>query len=439
MPRTRALALSCLALLAAPALAEVRYVPVPMYGAGTIKILVEYARTSTTPKRVDVTRIPEGVSGLGIVATRQQVEIGPSTSTKFPLLNITPGAPGLVVVNAEPGLTANEVSMEAGKAPTNSAWELPLLSPETAFHADAFAFVQNLTKTADGGSNLSLFNLSGIAATCRYQILRPNNTVLAERTDIAVPAIGAVRFDNVLATAPVGVGYVGAVTCDQTFYAIGAFPSTDRTRVRTYYPVTAFPTVGIATTLIDRRGLFLNVFPGNSFLRLPVPLQTAASGPGPRYKSLTIDFDARTADPQGFTVIRNLVGFLRNGGRRFKKTLFFGNFDRLDAIGGPKMILDVGTPYIETTIKRLLNLSGTPKNLHFHIELNADQKLMVYQIFNSNNAALFNISSSLFNDDLNAVGADLPTLEFGLPGVADDAYFPPYGWRFSNLKVIGRK
>lgn len=63
---------------------------------------------------------------------------------------------------------------------------------------------------------------------------------------------------------------------------------------------------------------------------------------------------------------------------------------------------------------------------------------MVYQITNGNNV-LFNVSSSLYNDDLNAVGANLPTLEFGLPGIADDAYFPPYGWRFSNLKVIGRR
>ncbi|HXU32208.1 MAG TPA: hypothetical protein VN851_16685 [Thermoanaerobaculia bacterium] len=437
MTRSRALALSCLALLAAPALAEVRFVPIPMVGAGTIKVQVEYARATTGPRQVDVTRIPEGVSGLGVIPIRQQVVIGPSTSTKYPLLNITPSGPGLIALNAEPGLLSNEVSMEVGKAPSNTGWELPLLSEANIFRANATAFVQNLTKASDGGSNLSLFNLSGFAATCRYQILRPNNTVLAERTGIAVPALGAVRFDNVLAIAAAGGGYVGGVTCNQPFYALGAFPNTDRTRVRTYYPTASFPTAGTATTLVDRRGVFLDVQDGNSFLRIPVPLQTAPSGPGPRYKSLTIDFDARTADPD-YTVIRNLVGFLRNGGRRFRKTLFFGSFDRPNALGGPRMILDLGTPYIETTIKRELDLSGPTKNLHFHIELNADQKLLVYQVFNGNNS-IFNVSSSLYNDDLNAVGTDVPTLEFGLPGIADDAYYPPYGWRFLNLKVIGRK
>src|SRR6185295_2875322 len=102
MTRSRALALSCLALLAAPALAEVRFVPIPMVGAGTIKVQVEYARDTTGPRQVDVTRIPEGVSGLGVIPIRQQVVIGPSTSTKYPLLNITPSGPGLIALNAEP-------------------------------------------------------------------------------------------------------------------------------------------------------------------------------------------------------------------------------------------------------------------------------------------------------------------------------------------------
>ncbi len=437
MPKLFVRLLPALALLAAPALAEIRYVPVPMVGPGTIKVWVEYGRQNTAPRKVAVTRIPEGVSGLSLVPTQQQVSIGPSLSTKYPLLNITPSSPGLIVINAEAGLTANEVSMEVGKAPSNTGWELPLLSEANSFRADTMAFVQNLTKTGDSTSNLSLFNLSGIAATCRYQIRRPNNTVLAERTNLTVPALGAKRYDDVLATAPAGSGFVAAVTCDQQFYSLGALPNSDRTRVRTFYPINTFPVPGVATTLVDRRGVFLNVQPNNSYLRIPVPLLTAPSGPGPRYRSLTIDFDAKTADPD-YTVIRNLVGFLRNGGRRFKKTLFFGSFDRPGALGGPRTILDVGTPYIETTIKRALNLSGPSKNLHFHIELNADQKLLVYQIKNGSNV-LFNVASSLYNDDLNAVGANLPTLEFGLPGIADDAYFPPYGWRFSNLKVIGRR
>ncbi len=431
---------SCLALLAAPALAEVRYVPVPFVGAGSIRIVTEYGRTDLTVKKVNVTRIPEGAAGATVTPSRQQVYIGPSTSTKFPLLDITPQVPGLIVLDAENGLTSNEVSMELGKAPSNSGWELPLLGPSNLFLSGTTAYVQNLTKTADFASNLSLYNLGTVTATCSVKVLRPKGSQLDSRSGLRVPAIGALRIDDVLRLSAVGGGIVAAVTCDQPFYALGALPDTNRTRSRIYYPANALPTAGTTTTLVDMPGLFLHVVEGNSFERVPIPLQLApgGTGNGPRYRSLTIDFDAKTADPTGFTVIRNITGLLRNGGRRFGKTLFFGNFDRLDAGGGPKMIVDLGTPYIETTIKRFLDLSG-PRALHFHIELNADQKLITYQIFNSNNAAIFNVSSGLFNDDLNAVGAEVPMLEFGLPGVADQAYFPPFGWRFSSLKVVGKR
>ncbi len=440
MQRLFAFVSSCLALLAAPALAEVRYVPVPFVGAGSIKIVTEYGRTDVSVKRVNVTRIPEGVAGATVQASREQVYIGPSTSTKFPLLDITPEAPGLIVLDAEAGLTSNEVSMELGKAPSNSGWELPLLSPANIFLSGTTAYVQNLTKTADFASNLSIFNFGTVTATCSVRVLRPKGSQLDSRSDLKVPAIGALRVDDILRRSAIGGGVVAAVTCDQSFYALGALPDTNRTRSRVYYPANAFPAAGTSTTLVDMPGLFLHVVEGNSFERVPIPLELApgGNGNGPRYRSLTIDFDAKTADPTGFTVIRNITGLLRSGGRRFGKTLFFGNFDRLDAGGGPKMIVDLGTPYIETTVKRFLDLSG-PHILHFHIELNADQKLLLYQIFNNNDAAIFNVSSGLFNDDLNAVGAAVPMLEFGLPGVADQAYFPPFGWRFSSLKVVGTR
>jgi len=443
MPRRLALALPCLALLAASsARAELRYVPIPFVGSGLLKVTVEYNRSDLGIRRVDVTKIPEGVAGSTVAPTHEQVYIGNSTSQTYPLLNITPGQPGLVVLDSQLGLTSDEVAMEAGKAPSNTAWELPLLTVSNSFAPGSTAFVQNLTKTADGsGSNLSIFNLGVSAASCSFKILRPMGSTLEERTGLVVPPIGAKRFDDALRRALNGSsGIVASVTCDQPFYSLGAFPSSDRSRVRVYYPTTAFPVAGTATTLVNNPGLVLSVVEGNSFLRIPVPLQTAPAGHGngPRYRSLTMDFDVRTANPQGFTVIRNIVGFLRAGGRRFHKTLFFGNFDRLDANGGPKMILDIGTPYIEATVKRLLDLGGG-RFVHFHIELNADQHLMLYQIYNTNGTAIFNVSSGLFNDDLNAVNTDVPNLEFGLPGVADSAYFPPFGWKFFNLKVVGKK
>jgi hypothetical protein len=217
---------------------------------------------------------------------------------------------------------------------------------------------------------------------------------------------------------------------------LGAFPNEDRTLVRVNYPIAAFPVAGTPVTMVDKKGQFLNCLPDFSFTRFTLPFALSGnSGPGPRYKTLAVDFDVKTGDPE-YVVIRNIVGMLRAGGRRFGKTLFFGSFDRPQAGGGPKMLVDLGTPYIETVVKRTSDLTGL-QNLHFHIELDSQQRTMLYQITRSNSSAtLFNVTTGFFNDDLNAVGDAQPVLEFGLPGVADNAYYPPIGWRFSNLSVV---
>jgi hypothetical protein len=441
MQKTLALALSTLAILAAGSVqAEVRYVPVPFIGPGSLDVVVEYARDKGSAVRdVDVTYIPENVSGVNLPVVHQKVYIGPSTSTTYPLLDITPNAPGLVVVDSEVGLTADEVALEAGGKLAGSGWELPLLTPATAFAAGRTAYVLNMTKSGAVSTNLSIYNLGTTAATCSFKILRPKGTPIEQRTGISVPAHGSKRFDDALRLTGNGSRIVGAVTCDQAFYALGAFPNEDRTLVRINYPIAAFPVAGTPVTMVDKKGQFLNCLPDFSYQRFTLPFALSGnSGPGPRYKTLAIDFDVKTGDPE-YVVIRNIVGMLRAGGRRFGKTLFFGSFDRPQASGGAKMLVDLGTPYIETVVKRNADLSGL-QNLHFHIELDSEQRTMVYQITRSSSGvSLFNMTSGFFNEDLNAVGDAQPILEFGLPGVADNAYFPPYRWKFLNLKVVATK
>ena len=441
MQKTVALALSTLAVLAAATVnAEVRYVPVPFVGPGSLDIVVEYSRDKGSPVNdVDVTYVPENVSGVNLPVVHQKVYIGPSTSTTYPLLDITPNAPGLVVVDSEAGLSADEVALEAGNKLAGTGWELPLLTPGTAFAAGRTAYVLNMTKSGAVSTNLSIYNLGSAVATCSFKILRPKGTALDQRTAISIPALGTKRFDDALRLAGNGGKIVGAVTCDQAFYAMGAFPSEDRTKVRLNYPIAAFPVAGTPVTMVNKPGQFLNCLPDFSFQRFVLPFELSGnSGPGPRYKTVVIDFDVKTGDPE-YVVIRNIIGMLRSGGRRFGKTLFFGSFDRPQAGGGPKMLVDLGTPYIETVVKRTTDLTGL-QNLHFHIELDSEQRTMLYQISRSNsNATLFNVTSGFFNEDLNAVGDAQPVLEFGLPGVADNAYFPPYRWKFLNLKVVATK
>ncbi len=443
MKRTLALALSCVSLVAVSAGAtEIRWVPVPSIGSGPIDVIAEYSRDKgSSIKNVDVTYIQENVAGGNLPVAHQQVYIGPSTSTTYPLLEITPQAPGLIKLEAQDGLSADEVSMEAGGKTGGTGWELPLLTSSTVFGAGKSAYVLNLTKTPNGVSNLSLFNFGTSTATCSVKVLRPKGSVIESRSGISVPAIGATRLDDVLRLVTTNAaGITAVVTCNQPFYSLGAFPNSDRTQVKVFYPVDKLPTAGTSVTMVNQPGTFLNCLPDFSFQRFTLPFEMAPSGhgPGTRYKTVQIDFDVRTGDPE-YVVIRNIVGMLRSGGRRFGKTLFFGSFDRPQAGGGPKMLVDLGTPYIETVVKRGADLTGL-QSLHFHIELNADQHAMLYQISRTGSGSfLFNVTTGFFNDDLNAVDANQPVLEFGLPGVADNAYFPPYRWKFANLKVVATK
>ncbi len=423
--------------VAAPLLAEVRYVPVPMVGAGLLAVKVEYERANEDPRFVEVTKVAEGIDGTTVSSSRQQVFIGPSTKRLFPLLNITPSSPGLVLLDSDNGLRSNEVAMEVGKSPLDTGWELPLLSEDNDFNAGSTAFVQALQKVGADTSNLSIYNLSEDDATCSFKVLRFAGTTIEERTGISVKPLSSVRFDDVLRRVAANGTVHVSVTCNKRFYALGALPNANRTKVRVYYPARSFPTTGTRTQLITENGNFLTVIPTSSSKIFEVPLEvgSAPGVAGPLYRSLSIEFEVRTQDPDGFSVIRNIVGMFRFGGRRFNKTLFFGSFDRVDATGGPRLLLDLGTPYIETTNKRAADFTGI-KFLKFKIELNTDRRTLTYLVTNlATGAKVVDITTGLFAEDLNAIGSDRPLLEFGLPGISDGAYFPPFNWKFSKLNV----
>ncbi len=47
--------------------------------------------------------------------------------------------------------------------------------------------------------------------------------------------------------------------------------------------------------------------------------------------------------------------------------------------------------------------------------------------------------TGLFNDDLTVKNGNTLVVGFGLPKIADGAYSPPYGWRFSKIVISGYK
>jgi len=407
------------------------YVLIPTVVPGRTETKVELLRSDFSISDVRATYIAEGTSGLKATPTHLQAYIGPSTSRANPLLSLTPIAPsgGMVILEPEQGLSTVEVSFELEQNPIRTAWKLPLLSATDFFAPGSTIYVLNLVKTADAASTLQLFNVGGADATCSVQVLRPKGSVIEQRTGIKVPAVGVVRIADILRNSGVSSGLNAAVSCDLPFYALGNYPATDRWNSRVEYPVTQLPGATTSVTLENRSGTFLNVTQANSDLVIPLTLDT-----GVAYHSMSIDFDVAVVDPSDFVVFRNVIGMFRQGGRRFGKTLFFGSFENFDK---SKYVVDVGTPFIETTLKRNFPLIGG-HHYHVAITLNNDQQSLHYVITNPNGSSVMDLLGGLYNS-FNVVNGKSPIIQFGLDGVADNAYFPPFGWRFSNLKIVAVK
>jgi hypothetical protein len=429
------LCLSVLAtLLAGAASAQTfSYVPIPTVSPGVTSIKVEMLRSDLSLSDVHATYVPEGTSGLTASAATLKAYVGPSTSRQNPLLALSPIAPGggMVILDPVAGLDAVEVSMEIEQGPVRTAWKLPLLSANDFFRAGSTVYVQNLAKFPDVASSLQLFNLDSLAATCSATVLRPRGSTLDVRTGITVPAVGVVRVPDILRNvrSATASGLNVAVTCDKAFYAMGAVPTADRWNTRVQYPVAKLPANVVAQVLDSRPGGFFRVTQGSSDLKIPLALD-----PNAAYHTLAINMDVSVADPPSFVVFRNVIGMFRFGGRRFGKTLFFGSFENFDK---QKYVIDLGTPFIETTLKRNFPLLNG-NTYHFAITLDNDQQSLHYVITNRAGAVVTDVLGGLYNN-FNVFQGNAPIIELGLGGVADNAYFPPFGWRFANLSIVATR
>ena len=421
-------------LCGSAAFAQTSYVLIPSIAPGVMNTKVEMARTDLSLDDVQATYVPPGTSALDATPRTLQVYIGPSTARTSPLLQLTPLLPangtggGMVMLDPVPGLDTVEVSFEVEESPSRTAWKLPLLAASDFYAPGSTAYVLNLVKATDASSNLELFNVGNLAATCSATVLRPKGTVINERASITVPAQGVTLVSDILnkvATAT-AAGINVAVTCNQPFYAIGAYPATNTWDTAVQYPVAKLPGALTSVTLYDRPGVFLHATNGNGDLVLPLNLD-----PTINYRSVTFDFDASVALPKGQVFFETMVGFYRHGGRRFDKTLFLGTFYKFSE---NKMVLDEGTPFIETDVKRTVALVQ-PHLYHWIMTFDNALQSTHMVINNADGSNVLDIYTGLYNN-FDVVDGNQPQVEFGLPGVADGAYFPPVGWNFTNLSIV---
>lgn len=431
-------------LVASSASAVEFFVPIPNLGK-SFTYRTEFSRTDFSKGDVSFTYVAEGKSGVGQPVQHYAVLPGPSTALNHPLLTDNRSrdfrrppdrcdprwyvtGPGLVRMSGETGLLGIETAVEIGGDPT-SAWELPMLTKDDAYKAGSTAWVLSLAKSTTVASEVSIFNFDTTAAACNTKFLSAKGALIEERAGIAVPALGAVRLADIMKLVGASSGQSVAVTCDRPFYTMGSFPAALLDDIRLLYPSNTAPTTGVKQALVTDASFRVSF--DSSVTTFELPLDTNVS-----YRSIVIDFDASVASPSNTAYYRGILGMWRNEpGQRFGKTLYFGVNERFDR---SKLLIDLGTPYIEEMIKKGKAPLVGGHIYHFHIEVNADQE-MIRQVVSNAGGVVTDMRSGLFNDDLRKKGDNTLVVGFGLPGIGDGAYSPPYGWRFSKINISGYK
>jgi hypothetical protein len=170
--------------------------------------------------------------------------------------------------------------------------------------------------------------------------------------------------------------------------------------------------------VFQQPGTFLAAKQGASYKAFTLPLVD-----GVRYSKATLEFDlfVDRFPPGLFAGVTSL--------RRNDRTLYYGLIIRGDK---QKTVLDMGI-----TDDVVTGPNGGPwaerNSFHVVIDYDTPSSTLTFKVFKAG-SLVQTLTGRLNHTDLSLSG-HLVTVDFGLSGIADSAYFPPIGWVFSNLKV----
>jgi len=414
------------ALLAAPSAATTYYVPSPdVGGAASVQTTLEIANTSSVSGQASLQFVPtgsngsaaSGSSGAGFAANR---------TVTYDATRLIPGTGLLRVVTS--GVSLGDAAFYLNAKSENAAWSLPVARPNSTFAAKSSAYIMDLRRNADGASNVEIMNVTPNAASCTIQLFDPAGTALQPALQVAVQPLSSAISHDVLNAVHViqTLGASAQVSCDQEFLPYGTFVSPSFANFRIIPALAARPAPAGPAAVVNMPGLFFTSTASNGALVVPLPLT-----PGVAYRRLSIDFDM---DMKNYTpLFTGVVGMYHAGGPRFGKTLYFG-FNIRGNKG--RILADLGQATLEAAVKRSVTM---PQKTNYHVKIIYDtaQRGTLFYITNASTGKIvLDALAGVFNPVLEDTGDAPVRVQFGLPGVADQAYFPPTGWKFSNLHIV---
>ncbi len=428
MRKTLLLGFGALCALAPVLSATVVFVPIPSGGTASkasFQTTVEVANNSGANGQVNIAFVPTGTSGVSAVGGGIGFANGHTVTYDATHLIGTSGL--LKLTSNATGLAVGQAAFYVNKQSENAPWDLPVISAANEFNPTGNAFIEDVNRNVGGVTNVEIVNAGSTASLCHIALYDPKGVAILPVLDVTVPAQGHVISADVLGASHITdlFGGEARVSCDQLFYAYGTFVSPDFSQFRIMPPLTT-PLVpaGVAAVL-NKPGTFFAANAAVGSLNVALPLV-----PGTAYRRVTVDFDMTIRDFS--PLFTGVIGMFHSGGPRFGKTLYYG-FNIRGSRG--RVLGDLGQATLEAAVKRDVGFvaGGT---YHMRIIYDTPAKAVLFYATKQNGTPVMDALVGNFNWDLRDSGSAPVRLQFGLPGVADHAYYPPAGWRFANLHVV---
>lgn len=319
-------------------------------------------------------------------------------------------------------------SFGASGQPLSSA-SVPLVDSENLLPAGAIAHLLALERTISvSTTNLGILNLGPEPTECTVRAFRPDGRQIQGTVRLDMWALGHVEFEDAFGILgePSIDGARFQVSCDAPFFAYASLFSTLPDAIHFVIPARggpgALPSPIAGGTLVNVPGNFFTANPAKSILEIPLPIEA-----GQQFSSITVEFDLAT---QRFPtdLFTATVGLLRPvpGGLYWNHTVRAG--------GRFRSVLDMGVG--DSLVHRgQTNVWGEFTNYRVKAIYDTSTGTIDFQLFRGNQLVEQLIGAiGRFNLSHNGEGI---FVVFGLSKIYDNAFFPPYNWRFSNLKVSG--
>ena len=455
--RKTALALAAAAVLvtALPAVAGTVYLPHAEYrqvGNEYRQVLLWVTNPTAEPHDFSIRFIPTNTNGSQSAGAPQHYQV-PAGGT-MPVGTAPLGGVGMAEISGYEHLAfVGELNVLTPDHREISSTEIPIVGSADVVPARTWAHVVALEREHTmRTSDLGVVNLSGNAATCTIAPFYAEGNWITPPVEISLAPFGHRFFDDAFGVLgqPRIDGARFQVSCTTPFWAYSTVVSRVPEFVKVAVPAqtgqstllppaappsnpppsnpppanpppVAPPPPAQAGELVRLDGVFLNAVQGASYTDVVLPIAA-----GQRYRSITVEFDVATGRfPTDLYV--GTVGLMRP----VKRGTFYAHTVRADR---GKSILDMGVG--DGLVHRGGDGVWKPNsNYRVKAHYNAANRQVVWELFRGG-AAVERIVGGIGNANLSHGGEGMRVF-FGLGKAFDNAFFPPWGWRFSNLVVSG--